>query len=272
MKVIDTPLSPTVLSRNLNLSLKDQWISAARAASVHPMVLSRTGNKVLRAVHWTVTLDDSLKLSDVNYSSAKMKMLRKYYHHEESQAIAIELWEKRLRMRRHGSVSFTTFNHLKKDGVSYRASTFGPCLQSVIITYLQKDQYIVDVCYRSTEFFKKFPADLILIRDILLPPFSLPKDTPISFYFANFTISPIYILNLFNLIDDPISLLEEIREKDRHFWLYIIKWLNLYLRGTDIKFQQINREANFFKRAYQSKHSQKKRDQIVQYAKRHKKK
>lgn len=264
--IVGPPFLPIILPSNTSLNLQDQWISTARAVAMHPATFNIGSRKILRPVHWTATLDDSLSLADVNYSSAKMKMLRRYYHHEESQSTAMELWEKRLEMKKYGSVSFTTFNHYKKGGGSHVASIFGPCIQSVIITLLKKDQYIVDVCYRSTEFFKKFPADLVLIRDVLLPPFSIPKDTPVSFYFANVTVHSMYILNIFHLIGDPIDFLEELKEKDEYFWRHVVSWLNLYLGGKAINFKQANREAEFFQRANPSK-----RKQIAKYAEGHKK-
>jgi hypothetical protein len=44
------------------------------------------------------------------------------------------------------------------------------------------------VPYRSTEVFKKFPADIVLLRDLLLPPFDFSgMEITVTCYFANMT-------------------------------------------------------------------------------------
>jgi hypothetical protein len=72
--------------------------------------------------------------------------------------------------RSYGSVGFTTYNHFLKNSPtkkSKRASVMGPCIQSVVITQHNKKQYSIDCFYRTTELLKKFPADLVFIRDVL---------------------------------------------------------------------------------------------------------
>ena len=246
-------ITPVILTSRLTLPLKGQWLACARDVALAQPTLRVGSRKILRPAYWTTSLDDTLQLSDVNYTKAKMTALKRYYLHLESQENAIDLWNRRLEMKKYGSVSFTTFNHLRKGGGSHIASIFGPCIQSVCITWLKKDQFAVDVAYRSTEFFKKFPADLVLLRDVLLPPFSLPKDTPVSFYFANVTVHAMYILNIFHLIDDPILFLNKMQKADKVFWKNVLSWLDIYLGGRASKFKQANREAEFFNRANPSK-------------------
>src|SRR5262249_16347231 len=150
-------------------------------------------------------------LADSGYTTSKLRMLEKHYLHEESIAVAQELWDRRQGQRKYGSVSFTCFAHFVKGGSvdakrSKRASVFGPCIQSVSLTYLNDHTTAVDVFYRTTEFFKKFPADLVFIRDVLLPKFNFEK-APISkvtFHFANVTMHPMYFVTILPMIEDPI--------------------------------------------------------------------
>ncbi len=175
-------------------------------------------------------------MADAGYTKSKMTMLTKNYLHEESKAVAIELWQKRCGQRKYGSVSFTCFAHFVKGGSvdakrSKRASVFGPCIQSVCLTYLNDHTTEVDVFYRTTELFKKFPADLVFLRDVLLADFDF-NTAPIKkvkFHFANVTCHPMYFVTILPLLDDPIGELDDIRSKDEYFYNWIIKWTARYL-------------------------------------------
>ena len=175
-------------------------------------------------------------MADAGYTRSKMTMLTKNYLHDESKSVAIDLWEKRLGQRKYGSVSFTTFNHFVKGGSidakrSKRASVFGPCIQSVSLTWVNPKCAEVDVFYRTTEFFKKFPADLVFIRDVLLDGFRF-DEVPlkaVNFHFANVTMHPMYFVTVLPLLDDPIEELEEIRSNDEFFFMWVVKWTARYL-------------------------------------------
>jgi hypothetical protein len=41
----------------------------------------------------------------------------------------------------------------------------GPCIQAVTLTWLSRTDVGLDVFYRTTEFYKKFPADLLLLTE-----------------------------------------------------------------------------------------------------------
>ena len=71
----------------------------------------------------------------------------------------------------------------------------GPCLNSFVLTW-HDGKTTVDVFYRTTEYGKKFPADLIFIRDTLLPEFDLTSAPleAINFHFCNITVTPMYSL------------------------------------------------------------------------------
>ena len=181
--------------------------------------------------------DDPLILEDCGYTSAKMSHLRRLYLHEESIEMAVKLWNLRRTKTSYGSVSFTTYNHLLKNDIvkkSKRASVMGPCIQSVCITQIKgggKAKYSIDAFYRTTEILKKFPADLVFIRDELLKDFDFKgmEFMGMTCHFANVTVHPQYFSTIIPHLEDPIRELEKIKKKDKYFYEWIIKWTARYL-------------------------------------------
>jgi hypothetical protein len=252
-------------------SLLEQWINHAVDLSHRKANFYSGARKILRPVRLKFTsMDDSLQLSDAGYTSNKMRMLEKNYVHEESLDTAIQLWDRRLGQAKYGSVGFTCYNHFVKGGSidakrSKRASVFGPCIQSVTLTWLDRKTVGVDIFYRTTEFYKKFAPDLVLIRDVLLADFTLPENLILHFHFANVTCHAMYLGTIFPYIDDPVSFLEEVRETDEYFWIWSMKWTSRYLcpehaRGI-AKFSQALRVAADLDTRIQPK----KKEKLVKY-------
>jgi hypothetical protein len=213
----------------------DHWLKHCTHASQAPASFYSGARKIIRPYHLLFPkLDQSIKLQHAGFTSAKLKALTKHYLHEESRAVAIALWEKRREQQNYGSVCFTTFNHFKKgdvQGATPRGSVFGPCLQSVVLTHINKKTYAVDVFYRSTELFKKYAPDLVFIRDVLLPPFDVKgmECEGVRFNFANLTAHSMYACTLFPLMQDPIQELERLKRKDPYFYKWVVKWSARYL-------------------------------------------
>lgn len=217
--------------------MKKAWLNACLELSAEKADFYSGARKIIRSrsIVFRRFLDD-LKLEDAGYTKSKMTMLTKNYLHEESRSVAIDLWNKRIGQRKYGSVSFTCFAHFVKGGSidakrSKRASVFGPCIQSVSLTYLNQHVTSVDIFYRTTELFKKFPADLVFIRECLLEgfDFSTAPIKDVTFHFANITCHPMYFVTIIPLLDDPIEELEEIRLVDPYFFDWIVKWTARYL-------------------------------------------
>lgn len=217
--------------------MKSDWVDISLELAAEPASFYSGARKILRNRTFTFKhIRPDLKMEDAGYTKSKMTMLKKNYLHEESIAVAIDLWTKRIGQRKYGSVSFTCFNHFVKGGSidakrSKRASVFGPCIQSVSLTYMNDHTTEVDVFYRTTELFKKFPADLVFIRDVLLAgfDFSTAPLTSITFHFANVTCHPMYFVTLIPLLDDPIGELDELKRVDKYFFDWIIKWTARYI-------------------------------------------
>lgn len=185
--------------------------------------------------------EDPLILEDAGYTGAKMSHLKRLYLHEESHDMAMKLWAERRKKTSYGSVSFTCYNHLLKNDPtkkSKRASVMGPCIQAVSITQVkgvnskgEGGQYYIDCFYRTTELLKKFPADLIFIRDVLLEGFDFSgmEFLGMTCHFANVTVHPQYYVTAIPHMEDPIAELEKIKAKDRYFYDWIIKWTARYV-------------------------------------------
>jgi hypothetical protein len=217
--------------------MKRDWLDICLELANEPADFYSGARKILRSRSFTFKhMKNDLQMADAGYTKSKMTMLTKNYLHHESRSVAIDLWNKRIGQRKYGSVSFTCFAHFVKGGTvdakrSKRASVFGPCIQSVSLTYLNDHTTAVDVFYRTTELFKKFPADLVFFRDVLLAEFDF-SNAPIrevTFHFANITCHPMYFVTLIPLLDDPIEELEAIRNADAYFFNWIVKWTSRYI-------------------------------------------
>ncbi len=240
--------------------MKQFWLDISEKLALQKADLFVGARKVVQAVRFDYEWDEEtvhdLKMEDAGFTTSKMSMLIRNYQHVESIKVAKMLWNERLKKGKYGSVGFTCYAHFVKGDVGNHTkmgSKFGPCIQSVVLTYYKK-QTTVDVYYRSTELFKKFPADLVFIRDVLLPQFNF-KQAPIDrirFYATGVSVHSMYAVTLFPSMKDPIAWLERVRKKDKYFWTWIIKWSARYLcpeycNGIQ-KFMQAMRTCNIANR------------------------
>jgi len=217
--------------------MRKQWINECLEAAVRPSSFYSGCRKIHRGYSFTITkIADDLKMEDVGYSKYKQTILTKGYLHAESRDMAVKLWEGRLARKKYGSVGFHCFSHLVKGGDletkrSKRASVMGPCIQSVSVTLDNNGHAHVDLFYRTTELFKKFPADLVFIRDVLLAPFDFTTAPlkSLNFHFANVTCHPMYFVTLLHMLDDPIGELEHLKKKDKFFFDWTVKWTARFL-------------------------------------------
>lgn len=226
--------------------MRAEWLRLALRSAATKADFYSGARKILRNQHVTFrNIKPDLLIGDCGFGKAKLTMLRKSYIHSESRTAAVALWDGRLKREKYGSVGFHCFNHYVK-GVanehanerisgerpgSKRASVMGPCIQSVSITLLKKGSSSIDFFYRTTELFKKFPADLVFIRDELLAPFDFSR-APIdhvNFHFANVTCHPMYFVTMLPLFDDPVEELMKLRRADRYFHDWVVKWSARYV-------------------------------------------
>lgn len=212
--------------------IKNEWIEYCVGMASEPADFYSGCRKILRGKTMIFTsLDDSLQLKDAGFTSHKMRYLMRAYMHEESLRVAVDLWGRRRVQDKYGSVGVTCYNHfIKSEKTSKRASVMGPCIQSMVVTYLNRRQYSVDMFYRTTELLKKFPADLVFVRDVLLKPFDFTgmELVEVRCHFANVTVHPMYFATVLPLIPDPVASFEFLKLKDPYFHDWVIKWTARY--------------------------------------------
>lgn len=221
--------------------MKQEWVNEVLKMSRREADFYSGCRKIIRprtvTFHNLWDQDDPLELEDCGYTKAKISHLRRGYLHEDSIEAAIMLWNLRRQKTSYGSAGFTTYNHFVKTNVekkSKRASVMGPCIQAITLTQVKGGKnaaYAIDAFYRTTELLKKFPADLIFIRDVLLAGFNFEgmEFLGLTCHFANVTVHPMYFVTLIPHLEDPIKELERIKKKDRYFYDWIIKWSARYI-------------------------------------------
>lgn len=244
--------------------MRDDWIRNCLRLSRMEADLWSGCRKIMHGVSMSFDYNKpNVELKDAGYTRYKMTLLLKLYKHQESIEAAKVLWDRRKKQARYGSVGFHCYAHLMKgqknsygdeidgrneiEGKSLRSSIMGPCIQAVNITFVKKGEAQVDVFYRTTELFKKFPADLVMLKDSLLSEFDFEDltITKVRMHFANVTLHPMYFVTLLPIIPDPIAELERVKRSDRRFFDWIVKWTARYLieeyhRGI-AKFSQAQR-------------------------------
>lgn len=220
--------------------MKKRWIKLCEYLSGIPADFYASCRKILRneSVSFPYSRWKSdLSLEDIGYTTNKLNRLIKDYKHIESHSKAVELWGHFTERGSYSSASFTTYNHLVKAGAtspSEKVETRGPCLQAVVLTLTPvgrgERKTSIDVFYRTTEFFKKFPADLLLIKHLLEPfDFSTAPIESINMHFAGITLHPMYSIVPAALSKDPVDFFESIKNSDIRFFRECVSWNHKYL-------------------------------------------
>lgn len=225
--------------------MKQEWLEHVTRMSMRKADLYSGCRKIIQGVrlefHDLWDFEDPLVMEDAGYTKSKMSHLVRGYLHEESIEKAIMLWNLRRKKTSYGSVGFTTYNHfLKNDAVkkSKRASVMGPCIQAITITQIKGNnskgtggRYRIDAFYRTTELLKKFPADLVFIRDVLLKDFDFTgmEFEGMTCHFANVTVHPQYFVTAIAHWDDWEERLDKLKKKDPYFFEWVVKWTARYL-------------------------------------------
>jgi len=224
--------------------MRAEWLDYTQRLARTPALFYSGNRKIMRPERLTLTdTTFDLRMEDVGFTRNKQSQLRRNYLHEEARAAAVTLWDARLAKQKYGSVGFHCYKHYvkgKAEGVvdltptSKRASVMGPCIQAVNLTLEERRGggrvTHVDLFYRTTELFKKFPADLVFLEE-LLTPFNLepaPLES-VTCHFANVTCHPMYFAGLLPLMDDPLENLMALEPLDPYFHKWVVKWTARYL-------------------------------------------
>lgn len=209
----------------------NDWVNHCINLSYQPEELNSGSCKILRNVRLDFSFENDIELTDAGYTRNKIKQLERNYLHQPSIDAAVMLWEKYRNKPKYRSVSFTTYNHFIKDHKGPIGSVMGPCLQSVVITMLNRREVDIHVLYRTTEVFKKFPADLYFLRNRLLSQFNFDgfHVRGITCFFTNLTVHPAYYVTILPHLEDPLGELDSLQVQDPRFFKRVIKWLSCYV-------------------------------------------
>lgn len=154
-----------------------KFVEMAPKESIH-----RGDYNINHALLYFDTLD-KIDLEDFGYLSVKQKLetLRDGYLNEGS----INRAKERLDELIKGSINISLINKEKK----YTKQDH--CMVAMVI-FKKRNKYEVTVFYRATEFCKKFLADLVLLREILVDYLCI-IDYKLVFFITKLIISPSYL-------------------------------------------------------------------------------
>lgn len=247
--------------------MRAEWVARCLRYARTPADFYSGCRKILVGEHFELPdLANDMVIQDCGFTNNKLAMLRRLYLHHESRDMAVQLWDRRKKQGKYGSVGFTCYNHLLKADPtkkSKRASVMGPCIQSVVITLLNDRSVGIDAFYRTTELLKKFPADLVFLRDELLEPFGIDLRnkadgghvSTVRFHFAGMTIHPMYFVTIIPLVhtnhagapnaENTLAVFDRLKRQDKRFFDWMVKWTaryvcDEYMRGI-AKFAQAMR-------------------------------
>lgn len=238
------------------MTILQEWVTWSINAVCAPTDHFWSGARMIVSdkVFSPTRLDDSISMEDIGFTEYKLTRLHGQYFVDDSVETAMMLHQRNVDRRKYASAAFHCYGHLLKsdpDKKSKRASVMGPCIQSVVMTVKpHKNLTECTVVYRTTEVFKKFPADLVWLRERVAPLIPGQDRYPLQwrFQFINATLHPMYFPAVLPYLPSPTATFEKIRHLNPTFWEWSGKWLARYLIGGAAgrsieKFAQAQRTA-----------------------------
>lgn len=213
------------------------WLKTIDAVLEHKPGLHVAGKYIahnLQLDYHTTDIKQDLTLDMLGFQKKKLTMLKDYYYHEESIRVALLQLQDRRNKGTYGSCGVTTYGHFAKK----ERPMHGPCIQSLVFTHFPNGTVDTNIYYRTTEVFKKFAADLIFLRDMMLPQFNV--NGKLTFTFANATFHPMYWVVSAPYLKDPVRDLTSILVEDQMIWKGIVRWTHRFMEQPESlqKFKQ----------------------------------
>lgn len=220
--------------------LKDRWIELCESLSLGEARYYSGVQKIIHGVIWEVSgeefFDDSLTIQDFGYSptsDAKLKALKRHYYDPVRTFQAKKIIKTKYEQKSYGSAGFPLTGKTK----TWTKQDF--CMQAATVTYYPSGNMNVCVFYRTTEIIKKFGADLIFLRTVVLPRFHKIKSIDkITFMFSNVTVHPMFYTTFLAHHPSPIKFLRRLKKQDPKFHMGLEKWMRKYLFEGDTNWVQ----------------------------------
>jgi len=207
------------------MPLLTSWIPLIHGIAARPPLVISGVRKIVQGVEWITdgedwTGPDNFSFKDLSYSGKdnKLNQLERIYLNpgrvKEARA--------KLRQRLDDDRAQTSVGiYMKGDEKDPRSQ--GHCIQNIVVTHAfipGGEVTSVDIFYRSTEAIKKFLADVLFLKKLVLPQIldGFPWPRVIRFYFANIYLSALFMPIYFRYAEPPMKIFSILEEKDPRFF------------------------------------------------------
>lgn len=211
--------------------LISSWVRICEELALSPAYYMSGVQKIVQGKSFVIKRDELFDMTtgieDFGYSErgTKIKALKRHYFNRERTIAARKMVKTKWDQGSYGSCGFP-LTGIEKRG--WTKQDF--CMHSCTVTHYPSGGLKVCVFYRTTEVIKKFGADLIFLRQVVLPRFDRIKSIDdVTFMFSNVTIHPMFFTTLLAHHPSPIEFLEKIRKTDERYFNGICKWMSKYL-------------------------------------------
>lgn len=233
-------------------TLRELWVDWVAEQSEIPPYIVAGSQSIYQNLEWVIPAkvlleDEEMIPQNIGFTDTKIRMLKTHYENPETIARARKDLDDRLANRKYGSGVWDFRGTQKKTTKQDYCLTAG-----VIAYYPPKKHTSIFIRYRTVELIFRYRADLIFLRDVILPQFDLqtaPPDT-ITFSFVNATIHPMFYIML--LLDHPRPgrLLDNIEDCNPIFFKQVRRWTLIHLDGGYQKYQTAARVQKFINNQY----------------------
>ena len=215
------------------MSLTTEWASFVSELALDPPYLFAGSQAIYPNVEWefdalTLLEDKGMQLSNIGFTPTKIKQLTHHYINQPTIDRAKADLDDRLAGRKYGSGVWDFRGEVKK------TTKQDYCITAGVIAYYPPHKHTsIFINYRTVELIFRYRADLLFLRDVVLPQFELermPPDT-ITFRFVNCTIHPMFYVMLLVNLPDFDDHLDKMKEKNPKMYRQVARWTDIHLTG-----------------------------------------
>lgn len=234
------------------MSLMDRWVDFLDDVARRTPYIYTGAQAIHPDLEWTMPAeelmgDQSMVLDRIGFTDRKIQQLKKWYENPVTIERAKSDVHDRISSKKYGSGVWDFRGSPKKN----TKQDF--CITSGTVAYYpgkDRNHTRITINYRTVELIFRFRADLIFLRDVILPQFELdccPPDT-ITFRFVNATLHPMFYIML--LIEHPNfeKHLDDIQLAAPKLYKEIIRWTNIHIKGDYRAYATAARVQNFVKK------------------------
>lgn len=221
-------------------NLMQAWADFVYRLSLKPPYLMVGSQAIYPMTSWTIPgsllLDDSsMSLQRIGFTNTKIKMLTHHYLNEPTIERAKFDLDARIEEWKYGSGVWDFRGEPKRTTKQDYCMTAG-----VVAFYPTKNNSHtrVTIYYRTVELIFRYRADLVFLRDVVLPKFELGRCPPdkIIFQYANSTLHPMFYVMLLCEVEDPDEYLSVLKLKNPQVFREAVRWSKVHLAGEYRKY------------------------------------